>query len=125
MATDPFEVFQGRDGSLQFVHFIRFNINHEQPLSAQAGILPVGSVITSMKFYVKQGFTGAKLSLGSKIDGEEFGKKDIANISIQDYTPTDAKAFVAIDKETRLFCKRDKTSTAGSGVLIVQFVPNL
>lgn len=123
MPEQVFETVEGRDGIYQFTGFMRFNLKHNSPKTGLIGVLPYEAVIISIKAYVKTAFSSTKLGIGSTAGGKEYGEKEIKTISVQDFTPTDAKCFVASDKETRLFYNMDSVSNAGDGVIIVQFVP--
>ncbi|QEE12276.1 hypothetical protein [Bartonella krasnovii] len=116
---------QGRNLHTQQVSFLRLNISHkDKHLTEKIGILPRGAVITSIKAFVKTAFPEAKLKIGSTYGGNEYSEKEIKTQSVQDFTPTDQKAFVGDDKETTLYATRDKTTAAGECVVVVQFVTN-
>ncbi|GAA4667011.1 hypothetical protein [Bartonella pachyuromydis] len=116
---------QGRNLHTQQVSFLRLNISHkDKHLTEKIGILPRGAVITSIKAFVKTAFSEAKLKIGSTYGGNEYSEKEIKTQSVQDFTPTDQKVFIADDKEVTLYATRDKTTAAGECVVVVQFVTN-
>lgn len=126
MAVDKLPTaLEGRNLTTQQVSFIRRDISaKEKNLSVRVGILPRGAVITSIKCYVRDIFSDAKLKLGSSEGGQEYGEKEIKTKGIQDYTLSDSKFFVPLDKETSIFAKRDKSTASGECSVIITFVAN-
>lgn len=126
MAVDSLpNPLEGRNLHTQQVSFIRTNIVADDPvLTTRVGVLPRGSVILSIKCFVKELFADAKLKIGKTHGGSEFGDKDIKTKGIQDYTPTDAKVFVGADDELVLYATRDKKTAAGECSVVVTFVAN-
>lgn len=115
---------EGRNLVEQQVTFIRKDISAKDDLSVKLGVLPRGAIILSIKCYVKELFSEAKLKIGSAPDGTEFGEKEIKTKSIQDFTPSDSKLFVPLDSELTLYGKRDKATDAGNCSVVVTFVAN-
>lgn len=126
MPEQVYPIEQGRDTGSQLVSYIRLNLKHGEPLQRYFGTLPKGAIITSLKAYIKTGFTGAKLAIGKGVATDKsYGEKDVATAAkIVDYTPQDAKCFVGNDAELVLYCSFDKTAAAGEGSVIIEYITN-
>lgn len=124
MPEQVYPIEQGRDTGHQLVSFIRLELKHGEPLQRYFGTLPKGAIITSLKAYIKTGFTGAKLAIGKGAGTDKsYGEKDVATANkIVDYTPQDAKCFVPHNEELVLYCTFDKAAAAGEGSVIVEYI---
>ncbi|WP_317993831.1 MULTISPECIES: hypothetical protein [Bartonella] len=125
MASGLPEPLQGRNCHTQQVSFLRLDFTHEdKKKSLKIGILPRGSLITSIKVFIKTVFSEAKVKIGTTRGGEEIGEADIKAQGTKEITPKDQKEFVPYDKEVTLYATADKEVASGAATIVVEFVTN-